>query len=165
MCGPALTLSRCRACNTKSAFSAFAAQATHKQSKTTTSPAATQGATTTNKNPAVECPPDVAQLGRSSWTLLHSIAAQYPETPSNAQQSDLVSFVRLFSRLYPCWVCADDFQAYIARDAPRVASRDEFGQWLCRAHNNVNVKLGKPVFDCARWEERWRTGPPDGSCD
>lgn len=117
------------------------------------------------KKPAIECPPDVEALGRSTWTLLHSIAATYPEAPSRAQQSDLLGFVRLFSRLYPCWVCAEDFQGYIARDAPRVASRDDFGRWLCGAHNEVNVKLGKPVFDCNKWEERWRTGPPDGSCD
>ena len=112
-----------------------------------------------------ECPPDVEALGRSSWTLLHSIAATYPEAPTGQQQNDLVSFVRLFSRLYPCWVCADDFQGYIARDAPRVGSRDEFGWWLCGAHNEVNRKLGKPVFDCSKWQERWVTGPKDGSCD
>jgi FAD-linked sulfhydryl oxidase len=45
-----------------------------------------------------------------------------------------------------------------------VGSRDELGRWLCGAHNEVNVKLGKPVFDCAKWEERWRTGWKDGSC-
>jgi mitochondrial FAD-linked sulfhydryl oxidase len=77
----------------------------------------------------------------------------------------MAGFVSLFSRLYPCWVCAEDFQAYIARDKPRVESRRDFGLWLCGAHNEVNRKLGKPVFDCGRWEERWRTGPPDGRCD
>lgn len=111
------------------------------------------------------CPPDVEALGRSSWTLLHSIAATYPEQASASQQGDLVSFVRLFSWLYPCWVCADDFQAHIARDAPRVSGRDEFGRWLCGAHNEVNRKLGKAVFDCNLWQERWVTGPKDGSCD
>jgi FAD-linked sulfhydryl oxidase len=50
-------------------------------------------------------------------------------------------------------------------NAPRVSNRDEFGQWLCEAHNAVNVKLGKKSFDCARWEERWRTGWKDGRCD
>ncbi|CAI6093259.1 unnamed protein product [Clonostachys chloroleuca] len=148
----------CRSCSSKSAFSAFAAQASKQSPKSTTTAAAT-------KKPASECPPDVAALGRSSWTLLHSIAATFPEAPSRAQQGDLVSFVQLFSRLYPCWVCADDFQSYIAREAPRVASRDDFGRWLCGAHNDVNRKLGKPVFDCDKWQERWVTGPKDGSCD
>ncbi|KAL5597037.1 hypothetical protein BROUX41_006296 [Berkeleyomyces rouxiae] len=119
---------------------------------------------TTPSIPA-DCPPDVEALGRSSWTLLHSMAASYPEQPSPGQQSDMLSFVKLFSKLYPCWVCAEDFQAYLARDEPRVKSRADFGQWLCGAHNEVNVKLGKPVFDCSKWEERWRTGWKDGRCD
>jgi len=107
----------------------------------------------------------VEVLGRSSWTLLHSIAATYPEKPSRGQQSDLLSFVKLFSKLYPCWVCAEDFQTYMGREAPRVGSRGEFGMWLCGAHNEVNRKLSKPEFDCSKWEERWRTGWKDGRCD
>lgn len=115
--------------------------------------------------PPPDCPPDVETLGRSTWTLLHSIAATYPEQPSRTQQSDLLSFVGLFSKLYPCWVCAEDFQGYMARQKPQVSSRDEFAQWLCRAHNDVNRKLGKPEFDCSRVDERWRTGWKDGRCD
>ncbi|KAI6747562.1 hypothetical protein HG530_015795 [Fusarium avenaceum] len=123
-----------------------------------TQPTATHG-------PPSECPPDVEALGRSTWTLLHSIAAQYPEQPSTGQKSDLLSFVGLFSKLYPCWVCAEDFQGYLKREVPQVNSRDDFGKWLCGAHNDVNRKLGKPEFDCSRWQERWRTGWKDGRCD
>ncbi|KAG6041828.1 hypothetical protein E4U41_001299 [Claviceps citrina] len=112
-----------------------------------------------------DCPPDVETLGRGTWTLLHSIAATYPDMPSKSQQSDLLSFVQLFSKLYPCWVCAKDFQNYLGKETPRVQSRGEFGKWLCDAHNEVNRKLGKPQFNCLKWEERWRTGWKDGRCD
>ncbi|KAI9743340.1 MAG: hypothetical protein M1818_003186 [Claussenomyces sp. TS43310] len=112
-----------------------------------------------------ECPPDVVALGRSSWTLLHSISATYPERPTAAEERDLTRFMTLFGRLYPCWVCAEDFQAYMEREKIRAGSRDEFGRWLCEAHNEVNVKLGKKTFDCGKWQERWRTGWKDGSCD
>jgi mitochondrial FAD-linked sulfhydryl oxidase len=117
--------------------------------------------------PPSDCPPDVEQLGRASWTLLHSIAAQYPETPSPQQQNDARQFMSSFSRLYPCFWCAKDFQKWMRLDknAPRVSSRAEFGQWLCEAHNAVNTKIGKPIFDCSKWEERWRTGWKDGRCD
>lgn len=133
-------------------------------------PASTASATpsktsTVTTAPPTDCPADVEALGRSTWTLLHSIAATYPTTPSSSQQNDLVSFVRLFSRLYPCWVCADDFKGYIEKDPVKAGSRGEFGKWLCDAHNDVNKKLGKPVFDCSKWEERWRTGWKDGRCD
>lgn len=44
-------------------------------------------------------------------------------------------------------------------------SQEEFGQWMCRAHNAVNVKLGKKEFDCNLWKQRWRDGWKDGRCD
>lgn len=148
------------------AFSAWASQA--KSMKTPTSSGSTASPSLFPSPPAPatnDCPADVETLGRSTWTLLHSIAATYPTSPTPAQQDDLVGFVKLFSRLYPCWVCADDFRAYQRKDPVRAGSRGEFGKWLCDAHNDVNVKLGKPVFDCSKWEERWRTGWKDGRCD
>ncbi|ATY64682.1 augmenter of liver regeneration [Cordyceps militaris] len=152
----------CRSCTSGAAFSAWAAQTKHKvKSDKTTTMATTEPA----PDSRADCPPDVEILGRSSWTLLHTIAATYPDTPSRTQQADMLRFVDLFAKLYPCWVCADDFQAYMARRVPKVASRDDFGQWLCGAHNDVNRKLGKEVFDCSRWLERWKTGPKDGRCD
>jgi FAD-linked sulfhydryl oxidase len=62
-------------------------------------------------------------------------------------------------------VCAEDFQKWMQKNTPRVSSRNEFGEWMCEAHNAVNEKLGKEQFDCKRWEERWRTGWKDGRCD
>ncbi|KAF2227882.1 putative FAD dependent sulfhydryl oxidase Erv1 [Elsinoe ampelina] len=113
-----------------------------------------------------DCPPDVEQLGRSSWTLLHTIAASYPERPTLTQQGDARQFVSLFGKLYPCWVCASDFQEWMkSGNEPRVSNREEFGRWMCEAHNAVNQKLGKSTFDCNRWQERWRTGWKDGRCD
>lgn len=137
------------------------------------SPAAAATTTTTSlsqqqqQQPPANCPPDIEALGRSSWTLLHSITGAYPTQPSPQLQADTSRFVHTFAKLYPCWTCADDFQRWLAEDgnAPRVSSRAEFGRWMCEAHNAVNDKLGKRAFDCDRWEERWRTGWRDGSCD
>lgn len=107
---------------------------------------------------AKDCPPDVEVLGKSSWTLLHSIAAQYPERPNETQQRDMTQFIGLFAKLYPCWFCAADFQKYIKVEKPKVKTQEEFGQWLCNAHNDVNKKLGKNEFDCQLWKQRWRDG-------
>ncbi|KAL2024802.1 hypothetical protein VTK56DRAFT_5623 [Thermocarpiscus australiensis] len=149
----------CRSCTS---FAAWASQT--KSSLKAANPSSTSGAAAA-ATPPRDCPADVETLGRSTWTLLHSIAATYPPAPTAAEQADLRSFMRAFARLYPCWVCAEDFQRYMEKEDMRVGSRDEFGNWLCAAHNEVNRKLGKPVFDCRRWEERWRTGWKDGSCD
>lgn len=123
------------------------------------------GASTADAPPS-DCPPDVEQLGRSTWTLLHTMTANYPERPTITQQLETRQFLGLFGKMYPCWVCADDFRAWMASgNEPRVSNRQEFGRWMCEAHNAVNEKLGKTRFDCERWEERWRTGWKDGRCD
>ncbi|OAL52119.1 mitochondrial FAD-linked sulfhydryl oxidase-like protein ERV1 [Pyrenochaeta sp. DS3sAY3a] len=146
----------CRTCNDVASLFAFSGKK---------KPTAVAAAPTTTPALPTDCPPDVEALGRSSWTLLHSITATYPVNPTPALQSETSSFLSTFGKLYPCWVCAEDFQSWMAQNTPRVSSRSEFGTWMCEAHNAVNTKLGKKTFDCARWEERWRTGWKDGRCD
>ncbi|KAJ1969892.1 Flavin-linked sulfhydryl oxidase of the mitochondrial IMS [Dispira parvispora] len=127
---------------------------------------ATGAATTLNQPKAqVECPPDSAALGRSTWTFLHTMAAYYPRQPSEQQRHDMSSLLDKFSRFYPCGHCAEHLQAEMEVDPPRVDSRHELSQWMCETHNKVNEMLGKKIFDCTKVDERWRDGPADGSCD
>ncbi|KAF2152466.1 hypothetical protein K461DRAFT_278696 [Myriangium duriaei CBS 260.36] len=154
----------CRTCTSVKSWMAM----TKQQPKTSDASKAVPAATAAFSVPQLpeDCPPDVEQLGRSSWTLLHTMAASYPEQPTPTQQSEVKQFISLFSKLYPCWVCAGDFQEWIkSGNAPRVSNRDEFGRWMCEAHNAVNEKLGKSSFDCNLWQQRWRTGWKDGRCD
>ncbi|KAJ9611212.1 Flavin-linked sulfhydryl oxidase of the mitochondrial IMS [Cladophialophora chaetospira] len=117
--------------------------------------------------PPSDCPPDVEELGRSTWMLLHSMAATYPEVATPETQSIMKQFISTFSRLYPCYVCAEDFQGWLKEpgNEPKVKGQDELGLWACQAHNAVNVKLGKPEFDCSLWKQRWKDGWKDGRCD
>ena len=55
---------------------------------------------------SVECPLDRQELGRSTWNFLHTMAAYYPDNPSLQQQDDMASFVKIFSKFYPCEDCA-----------------------------------------------------------
>lgn len=111
-----------------------------------------------------DCPPDALELGRSTWTFLHTMSAYYPDRPSAQQQSDMRSFLQLFSQFYPCGYCASHLRDEMQRDPPVVESRWGLSQWMCRMHNEVNERLGKPLFDCNRVDERWKDGPSDGSC-
>ena len=45
---------------------------------------------------------------------------------------------------------------------PALGSRTALAVWLCRQHNLVNEKLGKPLFDCdiKKLDARWRDGAP-----
>ncbi|XP_035209562.1 FAD-linked sulfhydryl oxidase ALR-like isoform X2 [Stegodyphus dumicola] len=112
-----------------------------------------------------ECPLDREELGRSTWAFLHTMAAYFPKKPSASHQSDMKQFLNLFSKFYPCKECADDLQVEISKNPPRTSSQYELSQWMCQIHNNVNKKLGKPLFDCTSVDERWLHGWKDGSCD
>lgn len=171
---------RCRLCTsaaswralTKQAKAPTAAASTSTSNESVAKPPTTSESKLPSSLPAptqTECPPDVEQLGRSTWTLLHSMTATYPTKATTEQQTEMRTFLKLFSRLYPCWVCADDFRTWMAepsgKNEPRLGGRSDFGTWMCEAHNEVNRKLGKKEFDCRFWEERWRTGWKDGRCD
>ncbi|OWA52359.1 putative FAD-linked sulfhydryl oxidase ALR [Hypsibius exemplaris] len=112
-----------------------------------------------------DCPVDKDELGRNTWSFLHTMAARYPEKPTQEVQKDMTTFVNLFSKFYPCSYCAKDLQEELKTNQPDTTSRSNLSQWMCRIHNSVNAKLGKPLFDCAKVDERWRTGWQDGSCD
>eukprot|EP00553_Chaetoceros_curvisetus_P015549 CAMPEP_0204647918 /NCGR_PEP_ID=MMETSP0718-20130828/6896_1 /ASSEMBLY_ACC=CAM_ASM_000674 /TAXON_ID=230516 /ORGANISM="Chaetoceros curvisetus" /LENGTH=169 /DNA_ID=CAMNT_0051670613 /DNA_START=51 /DNA_END=557 /DNA_ORIENTATION=+ len=106
----------------------------------------------------VECPPTKDAIGRSSWNLLHSMAAWYPNQPSQEEQNKMSQFMDALSIFYPCTYCATDFQDNLKKSPARVETRENLCVWLCEQHNLVNDKLGKPLFKCdiKNLDERWR---------
>jgi mitochondrial FAD-linked sulfhydryl oxidase len=114
------------------------------------------------KNEVIECPPMREQLGQATWTFLHSMAAYYPESPSDEEKKSVAGLIKSLELLYPCSHCRQQFQIDIQTNPPRLNSRTEFSMWLCEQHNLVNELIGKPLFPCNMKEidERWRYGKP-----
>ncbi|XP_010479424.1 PREDICTED: FAD-linked sulfhydryl oxidase ERV1 [Camelina sativa] len=94
-------------------------------------------------------------LGRATWTFLHTLAAQYPEKPTRQQKKDVKELMSILSRMYPCRECADHFKEILRSNPAQAGSQEEFSQWLCHVHNTVNRSLGKLVFPCERVDARW----------
>lgn len=101
--------------------------------------------------------PGKKELGNAGWTLIHSIAANYPESPSESEQYHAKAFLRSIAKLYPCKTCRRHFEKYLASSPPELASREQFMLWTCAAHNSVNERQGKDVFPCdmTAMEARW----------
>lgn len=119
----------------------------------------------TNDARRADCPLDKDELGSKTWAFLHTMAAYYPDKPTKEQKSEMKTFFNIFSKFYPCYVCSEDLQEQLKKTPPNTDSQKDLSQWLCRIHNMVNKKLGKPEFDCKLVEQRWRDGWLDGSCD
>ena len=112
-----------------------------------------------------DCPLMRDDLGRASWSLLHTMAAYYPSEPKEDEKQSMHQFIDSFSKHFPCPECRTDFQEEIVKSPPDLSSRLGLSNWMCEQHNVVNRKLGKSEFDCRRVLERWKDGPKDGRCD
>ncbi|KAG8073948.1 hypothetical protein GUJ93_ZPchr0006g45023 [Zizania palustris] len=95
------------------------------------------------------------EVGRATWMLLHTIAAQFPDEPTRQQKRDAKELMAIISRLYPCKECAGHFKEVLKANPVQAGSQAEFSQWLCYVHNVVNRSLGKPIFPCQRVNARW----------
>eukprot|EP00457_Paulinella_chromatophora_P015817 gb/GEZN01016499.1/.p1 GENE.gb/GEZN01016499.1/~~gb/GEZN01016499.1/.p1 ORF type:complete len:182 (-),score=31.05 gb/GEZN01016499.1/:220-765(-) len=113
----------------------------------------------------VQPPPSLTTLGQSGWTLLHSMAAYYPDTPSQQDRKQMSSFLHGVARFFPCEFCALHMQEWCHEQPPEhaVSSRENLSVWMCKLHNDVNRNKRKPEFPCTlrQLDMRWRDGVPD----
>lgn len=67
------------------------------------------------------CPVMREQLGVSTWNLIHTIAAHFPENPTETDQKNIQIFFQSLAHLYPCPHCAEDFQSSVLKNPPEYA--------------------------------------------
>lgn len=57
--------------------------------------------------------------------------------------------------------CASHFQQHLKKYPPQVSSRKAAAGWACFIHNEVNIMLDKPEFDCTKLGEFYDCGCAD----
>lgn len=106
------------------------------------------------------------ELGRATWTLLHTLGAQFPDKPTKQQKRDVKELMAILSRVYPCKECAEHFKEILKANPVQADSGAELAQWMCQVHNVVNRSLDKPKFPCQRVDARWGAlDCNEGACD
>ena len=98
-----------------------------------------------------------AELGKSTWHLLHRVAAGFDKSPTLARKHEIETFFKLSTEFYPCPECAKHFRDVIKMRPIDASDNRALSLWLCAAHNDVNKNIGKPVFPCTldALKERW----------
>jgi len=119
--------------------------------------------------PKLPCPPDNTRLGRATWTFLHSVAAYYPNKPSEQHKLHAKSLLSSLPSLYPCETCANHLGEYYKKNPydNEISTRESFSLYLCKVHNEVRNRQGKREFDCSKIFDRWggHDWKPNDECD
>lgn len=110
--------------------------------------------------------PTKRKVGQYTWGFLHMMIGNLPDYPSAEDKKNILDLVNIVCNVFPCKVCRNDFREILAQEAKLCEkecklygqNRTQLATWMCRVHNHVNVKLGKPKFDCSieTLDKRWK---------
>lgn len=89
--------------------------------------------------------------GPLGWATLHSVAALYPDNPSDAEMNLITRWIESFRMCIVCEKCKQHFTTllseYKAMYPDWNASRKNLSLFVLRAHNTVNVRqVSKPAL-------------------
>ena len=92
-------------------------------------------------------------LGVSTWALLHSVAAIYPNLPNETERQSLKDFFDGLMYFYPS---KSEVMKEILKEHPlEYSNREELIYYMCEIHNLLNRKLGKKKFRCKEAFDVW----------
>jgi hypothetical protein len=97
-------------------------------------------------------PPEV--WGPNLWGTLHLVCLAETATPE---------FIQEFARVIPCPMCSDHFKELITT-FPFEEAADKF-EWSVFIHNQVNIRIGKPLFRVSDAYLKWTALPPTQGFD
>ena len=88
-------------------------------------------------------------LGNVSWKFLHQLSYGY--NPQNRNDVNKFRyFLDIFADIYPCEKCKNHMKDYFRRNPFNETNTINCIGYLCKFHNEVNKRLGKPIYNCRR---------------
>ncbi len=90
----------------------------------------------------------LAVQGREAWKALHAFTETYPDNPTETDRTKAIYFLANWRNLIPAFgcTCRSYWNTLVASYAPDLSSREAFIRWGTCCHDNINRKLGKPIF-------------------
>lgn len=94
-------------------------------------------------------------LGRRTWFFLHTLAAKYPENPTEEDKAGVRHIVSGLGQHYPCPICRQHLRQKLVD--PEVGpvpvdNRQDLAVWFCKLHNRVNADLKKAQQSCSPFQ-------------
>ena len=96
--------------------------------------------------------------GPALWTALHTISFNYPEQPTEKEQTQYRAFFQALKHVLPCGKCRLHYAQGIDHDLPlepALRNRDTLSRWLVDFHNSVNRRLDKPIVTYDSVKEKY----------
>jgi hypothetical protein len=106
--------------------------------------------------------------GPIGWATLHSIAALYPDTPSDYEKHMILRWMHAFRDTILCAHCQSHFammfDSYIQSHPYWWNSRKYLSEFVFRAHNTVNLKNRTRIYSFEESLEELEKVFPSGRC-
>lgn len=96
----------------------------------------------------IQYPLTKEEYGASLWKVMHSYTANMPERLSTKDGKMFKTTLRDLISKYPCDDCKEHGLSYVKEHQPKGKTRQDYFNYLCEFHNDVNVRSGKPAQDC-----------------
>jgi hypothetical protein len=99
---------------------------------------------------------DKSTWGNAIWYLFHTLANNIKETEFLSVKNELIYVIKTVSANLPCPECSQDAVIKLGRvNFDNIKTKQEFKLLLFNFHNQVNVKLRKPVYQIAELDEKY----------
>lgn len=83
-----------------------------------------------------------------TWYFFHSLAEQVNEEDFPKLKNDLFNIFKNICSCLPCYECTNHAKQYIRHIRfQKINTKEDFKKMLFDFHNNVNVRLRKPIFN------------------